>query len=115
MRINCIGDSCENFKSIEFKFKNMKYSFKLLDICNFLKGSLSSLSEKLSDEYKIITKHHFPDHFELLKEKAHFPYEWLKKGNLYDKTLPTIAKFYSRVKLQNISKKQYDKTIEIFN
>ena len=50
----------------------MKYSFKLLDICNFLKGSLSNLSEKLSDEYKIITKRHFPNHFELLKEKHVF-------------------------------------------
>ena len=38
MTMKCIGNSCEQFKSIEFK--NMKYSFKLLDICNFLKGSL---------------------------------------------------------------------------
>ena len=102
-------------KALNFKFKYMKYTFKLLDICNFLKGSLSSLIEKLSDEYKIVTKHHFPNHFELLKEKAHFPYEWLTKENLYDKNLPTIDKFYSSLKLQNISKKQYDKTIEIFN
>ena len=115
MTMNCIGDSCESFKSIDFKFKNMKYSFKLLDICNFLKGSLSKLSEKLSDEYKIITKTHFPDNFELLKEKTCFPYEWLTKENLYDKKLPPMDKFYSSLKLQNISKKEYDKTIEIFN
>ena len=44
MTLNCIGNSCEYFKMINFKFKNMKYSFKLLDICNFLKGSLSQLS-----------------------------------------------------------------------
>ena len=115
MTMNCIGNSCESFKSIDFKFKNMKYSFKLLDISNFIKGSLSNLSEKLSDEYKIITKRHFPDNFELLKEKAHFPYEWLTKENLYDKKLPSIDKFYSSLKLQNISKKEYDKTMEIFN
>ena len=53
----------------------MKYGFKLLDISDNLKGSLSKLSEKLSDEYKIITKHHFLDHFELFKKKACFPYE----------------------------------------
>ena len=115
MTMKCIGNSSENFKSVNFKFKNMRYSFKLLDICNFLKGSLSSLSENLSDECKIITKHHFPDHFELLKEKACFPYEWLREENLYDKRLPAIDKFYSSLKLQNISKKDYDKTIEIFN
>ena len=41
MTLNCVGNSCESFKGIDFKFKNMKYSFKLLDICNFLKGSQS--------------------------------------------------------------------------
>ena len=62
--LNCIGNSCESFKMIDFKFKNMKYSFKLLDICNFIKGSLSKLSENLLDKDKIITKKHFPHNFE---------------------------------------------------
>ena len=113
--MNCIGNSCENFKTINFESKNMKYSFKLLDICNFVKGSLSKLTEKLSDEHKIITKHHFPDNFELLKQKAHFPYEWLTEENLYDERLPSIEKFYSSLKLQNISEEEYNKTIEIFD
>ena len=112
--MKCIGNSFEQFKSIKFKFKNMKYSFKLLDVSNFIKGSLSSLSENLSDEYKIITKRHFPDNFELLKQKAYFSYEWLTKENIYDKTLPSIDKFYSSLKLQNVTKKQYDKTLEIY-
>ena len=34
MTLNCVGNSCESFKMIDFKFKNMKYSFELLDICN---------------------------------------------------------------------------------
>ena len=112
--ISCIGNSSEQFKSIEFKFKNMKYSFKLLDICNFIKGSLSSLSENLSDEYKIVTKRHFLNDFELLKEKTCFPYEWLTKENIYDKELPPIDKFYSSLKLQNITQEQYNKTLEIY-
>ena len=99
MTLNCIGNSCESYKSIEFKFKNMKYSFKLLDICNFIKGSLSKLSEKLSDKNKIITKRHFPNNFELLKEKAFFPYEWLNKHNIFDKELSSIDKIYSSLKL----------------
>ena len=98
MTMNCIGNLCESFKAIDFKFKNMKYGFKLLDICNFIKGSLSKLSEKLSDKDKIITKKHFPDNFELLKEKVCFPYEWLTKENLLDKKLPPIDKFYSSLK-----------------
>ena len=114
MTSNCIGNSCESFKMIDFKFKNMKYSFKLLDICNFIQGSLSKLSENLLDKDKIITKKHFPHNFELLKEKACFPYEWLTKENIYDKELPSIDKFYSSLELQNIFQKEYDKTIDIY-
>ena len=114
MTLNCIGNSCESFKMIDFKFKKMKYSFKLLDICNFVKGSLSELSENLLDKDKIITKRHFPNNFELLKEKVSFPYEWLTNENLLDKELPSIHKFYCSLKLQNISKEAYDKTIDIY-
>ena len=112
--ISCIGNSSERFKSIEFKFKNMKYSFKLLDISNFIKGSLSELSGKLSDEHKIITKRHFPNNFELLKQKTHFPYEWVTKENISNKNLPPIENFYSSLKLQNINQKQYDETLRIY-
>ena len=114
MILNCIGNSCESFKMIYFKFKNMKYSFKLLDICNFVKGSLSDLSKNLLDRDKIITKRHFSDNFDLLKEKTAFPYEWLTKENIFDKKLPLIGKFYSSLKLQNITKEQYDQTIDIY-
>ena len=112
--INCIGNSSETFKSIDSKFKNMKYSFKLLDISNYIKGSLSSLTEKLLDEHKIITKRYFPNNFELLKQKACFPYEWITKENIYDKKLPSIEDFYSSLKLQNITQEQYNKTLEIY-
>ena len=114
MTLNCIGSSCKSFKMIDFKFKNMKYSFKLLDICNFVKSSLSELSKNLLDIDKIITKKHFPNNFDLLKEKTAFPYEWLTKENLLDKELPSINKFYSSLKLQNISEEGYDKTIDIY-
>ena len=112
--LKCIGNSGESFKMIDFKFKNMKYSFKLSDISNFIKGSLSKLSKNLLDKDKIITKKNFPDNFELLKEKACFPYEWLTKDNIYDEHLPSIDKFYSSLKLQKISQKEYDKTLEIY-
>ena len=114
MTMKCIGNSCESFKMIDFKFKNMKYSFKLLDICNFIKGSLSDLSKNLLDEYKIVTKKHFPNNFELLKQKTAFPYEWLTKENINNKYLPSIDRFYSSLKLQNISQEEYNKTIEIY-
>ena len=51
---------------IDFKFKKIKYSLKLLDMCNFIKGSLSKLSKFLNNKDKFITKEHFKDNFELL-------------------------------------------------
>ena len=50
----------------------------------------------------------------MLKEKVPFPYEWLNKDNIFDKELPSIDKFYSSLKLQNVSKEEYDKTIDIY-
>ena len=38
----------------------------------------------------------------------------MTKENLLNKELPPIDKFYSSLKLQNISQKEYDKTLEIY-
>ena len=77
--LNCIRNSCESFKMIDFKFKKIKYSLKLLDMCNFIKGSLSELSKNLNDKDKFITREHFSDNFELMKYKVCFPYEFITK------------------------------------
>ena len=66
----------------DFKFKKLKYSLKLIDLCNFIKGSLSELSKSLNDKNKVITKQHFPDNFELMKYKTCFPYEFISKENI---------------------------------
>ena len=112
--LNLIGNSCESFKMIDFKFKKLKYSLKILDICNFIRGSLSELSKNLNDKNKIITKQHFSDNFELLKYKTCFPYEFITKENIYNENLPSIENFYSSLKLVNISEKDYNKTLEMY-
>ena len=38
----------------------------------------------------------------------------MAKQNLLDKELPPIDKFYSSLKLQNITKEEYDKTIDVY-
>ena len=111
--LNVIGNSCESFNMIDFKFKKIKYSLKLLDMCNLIKGSLNDLSKNLHDKDKFITKEHFKDNFELMKYKACFPYEFITKGNIYNENLPSIENFYSSLKLDNISEKDYNKTLEI--
>ena len=112
--LNVIGNSCESFKMIDFKFKKIKYSLKLLDMCNFIKGSLNDLSKNLNDENKIVTREHFPYNFELMKYKVCFPYEFITKENIYNEELPSIEDFYSSLKLDNISEEDYDKTLEIY-
>ena len=114
LSLNCIGSSSENFKMINFKFKGLKYSLKLLDSRNFLKGALSDLSENLRDRYKIVIRGHFPDKFELLKTKIAFSYEWLNEENLYNEKLPSIEKFYSKIKLDTITREEYLQTLEIY-
>ena len=112
--LNVIGNSCESFKMIDFKLKKIKYSLKLLDMCNFIRGSLSEISKTLNDKNKIITKQHFSDNFELMKYKVLFPYEWLTKENIYNENLPSIENFYGSLKLDNITKEDYDKNHEIY-
>ena len=112
--LNVIGNSCESFKMIDFKFKEIKYSLKLLDMCNFVKGSLNDLSKNLNDKNRIVTREHFSNNFELMNEKACFPYEWLRRDNVYNESLAPIENFYSSLKLDNITKEDYDKTLEIY-
>ena len=112
--LNVIGNSCESFKMIDFKFKKLEYSLKLLDMCNFIRGSLSELSKNLNDKDKFITKEHFKDNFKLLNKKTCFPYEFITKENIYNENLPSIKHFYSSLKLDNISEEDYDKTLEIY-
>ena len=112
--LNVIGNSCESFKMIDFKFKKIKYSLKLLDMCNFIKASLNDLSKNLNDKDKIITKEHFSNNFQLLNEKVCFPYEFITKENIYNEILPAIENFYSFLKLDNISEEDYDKILEIY-
>ena len=112
--LNVIGNSCESFKVIDFKFKKIKYSLKLLDMCNFIKGSLNDLSKNLNNEDKTITTEHFPDNFELKKYKVCFPYEFITKENIYNENLSSIENFYISLKLDGISREDYNKTLEIY-
>ena len=112
--VSCQRNSCQSFKIIDFKSKKIKYFLKLLDMCNFIRGSLSELSKNLNDKDKFITKEYFSNNFELMKYKVCFPYEFISKENIYSKELPLIENFYSSLKLDNITKEDYDKALKIY-
>ena len=128
IKINCIGLTIGKFKCIEFKFKEYqmdddgeayeiksKYSLKVIDSLNFLIGSLDNLSTNLNKNYKYETKKEFKDKFEIINKIMNFPYEWLNEDNLNNKELPKIKDFYSSIKLETMSEKEYKKTKEIYD
>ena len=49
-----------------------------------------------------------------MNEKTCFPYVFITKENIYNKELPSIENFYGSLKLDNISEKDYNKTLEIY-
>ena len=49
-----------------------------------------------------------------MKYKGCFPYEFITKENIHNENLPPIENFYSSLKLDNITKEDYDKTLEIY-
>ena len=111
-QINCIGITSEKFKSIEFKFNEFymdddaetheiksKYLLKVIDLLNFLIGSLDNLSINLDNKYKYETKKEFKDKFELTNKKK----------------LPKIKDFFSSIKLETISEEEYKQTKEIYD
>ena len=44
-----------------------------------------------------------------------FPYEWINEDNLNNEKLPEIKDFYSSLKLETISDKEYEQTKEIYD
>ena len=44
-----------------------------------------------------------------------FPYEWINEDDLNNKELPGINDFYSSLKLETISEKDYNQTKEIYD
>ena len=49
-----------------------------------------------------------------MNEKTCVPYEFITKGNIHNENLPSIENFYSSLKLDGISKEDYNKTLEIY-
>ena len=69
VRINCLAENNQKFKMLNFKIPNKKYDIKIIDSLSFLQGDLNRLSKDLDDNFKIITKEHFKNNFEMINKK----------------------------------------------
>ena len=78
-------------------------------------SSLDSLLRNLADDQcKNLAKFHRGEEFQLMRQKGIYPYEYINCWEKFnEERLPSREKFYSRLKLREISKKDYKHTLAI--
>ena len=53
--INCLAQTQERFKMLNFRIPNKKYHIRIIDILSFLQAKLEDLTKDLEDALKIVT------------------------------------------------------------
>ena len=91
-----------------------------IDSMQFMNSSLDSLVKNLVDkDFKYLSKEfkEFKDKdLKLLKEKGVYPYEYMNSLKKFNETeLPSKDKFFSSLKNEDISEKDYEKAKDIWN
>ena len=110
VRINCLAENNQKIKMLNFKIPNKKYKIKIIDSLSFLQGDLNRLSKDLDDNFKIITKEHFKNNFEMINKKLeNFPYSYLNPDNLNEKDLPEKKELYNILTIKKITNKKIKK------
>ena len=108
VRINCLAQNQERFKTLNFRIPKKQYNIKIIDSLSFLQSKLEYLSKDLDDNLKVITKHHFKDKF-VTKKLENFPYMYVNPNTLNEKFLPEKKYFDYILTMKNISDKEYEK------
>ena len=109
IKIKVVGHNQDKFKMIEFRIPGKDYCLKIIDSLSFLQSNLNNLSKEVYDEFKIITKEHFGDNFEMVNKKLeNFPYDYLKTENLLEEKLPNKKEFYDKMILSHINENDYN-------
>ena len=105
---------------VEKKLKNIMFEIRFIDTLGFMATSLDKLTENLKDgckstaekriKFKKLSKHFTNDlEFNLMCSKGVYPYEYIDNYyKLYDKQLPPIECFYSRLNDSYCSEKDYE-------
>ena len=113
-RFSAIPNNYEKFLSFSIG------PLKFIDSFQFMASSLEKLAENLydkEDKYKNFhnMKREFPEHIDLLCKKGHYPYEWVDSHDkLNNIGLPPIENFYSELKKESISEKDYEHAQHVY-
>ena len=114
IRINCLSENNKKFKMLSFHIPGKKYRVKIIDSLAFLQGNLDSLSKKLDNKLKIVTKKHFTKNFKLINKKLeNFPYTYVNPNNLNEKDLPEKQHFNNILTMKDISDDEYNE-VQLF-
>jgi hypothetical protein len=107
-KINVIPNSCEKFMS--FSIGELKF----IDSFQFMGESLEQLAKNLydpHDKHKNFTfmKQIFPEHYQLLCQKGHYPYEWVDSiEKLKHPGLPPREAFRNALRQEDLTDAQWD-------
>ena len=88
-----------------------------IDSMKFMNSSLDSLVKRLvNKDFKYLSEEFSGKYLELLKEKGVYPYEYMNSLKKFNETeLPSKNNFFSSLKEENISEKDYEKARNIWN
>ena len=127
--IDCIPNNEEKYISISKTIKAGTYTnkkgdekdkfFKIVfkDSLKFMSSSLGTLVNNLpKDAFKNLDKYYTSEQTELLKQKGHYPYEYMDSVEKFkDKKPPPRKAFYSKLSGRGITEKDYKHVLNVWN
>lgn len=112
-RVSVIPTNTQKYLSISLD------KLRFVDSLQFWQSSLDKLTQSLQADDLTTLKQVFPEHWNLLTNKMHYPYEYINHMKKYKETkLPDIKDFYSELTDKHIKNEQYEacqKIWQIFN
>ena len=127
--IDCIPNNEEKYISISKTIKAGTYKnkkgdekdkfFKIIfkDSLKFMSSSLGALVNNLpKDAFKNLDKYYTPEQTKLLKQKGHYPYEYMDSIEKFkDKKPPPRKAFYSKLSGRGITEKDYKHVLNVWS
>ena len=112
MRVDVIPNGLEKYMAFTIN-RNLVF----IDSMQFMNSSLDSLVKHLVDkDFKYLSKEFSGKYLEVVKEKGIYPYEYMNSFKKINETeLPSKDKFFSSLKNEGISEKDYKKVKNIWN
>ena len=92
-------------------------NFIFIDSMQFMNSTLDTLVKNLSNnDFKYLSQEFSGDLLKLVKQKEVYPYEYMDSfKKFFEKQFPDVLKFYSSLKNERISKKDYLNANNVWN